>query len=77
MAKKYTKPGIIFQQLNMSADISTGCAMQISFAEFFCPVLIPEWGETVYSNNTGCDLTNDDYYICYHVPTTMSNVFSS
>lgn len=74
--KKYTKPSVGFTQLTMNAALSTGCAMEITFAEFFCPVLIPEWGETVYQEHN-CDWSNDDFYICYHVPTLATNVFSS
>ncbi len=60
----------------MQADLSASCTMDISFAEFVCPILIPEWGETVFTANT-CDWSNDQYYICYHVPTAGSNVFGS
>lgn len=77
MAKNYAKPNIAFQKLAMSADLSTSCSMDISFAEFSCPVLIPEWGETVFSTEVNCDWTNDQFYICYHVPTAGSNVFGS
>ena len=77
MTKKYTKPGIMFQQMNIEADLSAGCSIQVSFEEFACPILIPEWGETVYQNNTGCDWGNDEGFVCYHVPTAASNVFAS
>lgn len=78
MAKKYVKPIISFQQLSMGADLSAGCSFDSSFAEFSCPILIPEWGEYVFSTDiVGCDWTNDDFYICYHVPTAGSNIFGS
>ena len=72
----YSKPTIAFQKLSVSADISAGCSMQVSFAEFSCPIMIPEWGETVFTANN-CDWSNDEFYICYHVPTAGTNVFGS
>ena len=76
MAKNYVKPNIAFQKLAMSANLSASCSMDITFAEFVCPILIPEWGETVFTQQN-CDWSNDQYYICYHVPTAGSNVFGS
>ena len=76
MAKIYQKPSITFQKLSMSSDFSAGCTYNVNFAEFACPILIPEWGETVYIENA-CDWSNDDIYICYHVPTAGTNVFGS
>ena len=79
MANNYVKPNIAFQDLAMRSEVSASCAMTITFGEFVCPVEIPEWGETVYTANSSprCDWTNDDYYICYHVPTIGTNVFGS
>lgn len=77
MAKRYTKPTIAFQNLSMGTDVSAGCSMDITFAEFFCPVMIPEWGETVFTEVSDCTWYNDEIYICYHVPTMDSNVFGS
>ena len=76
MKKSYIKPSIAFQKLAMSSDLSAGCTMELSSAEFSCPIMIPEWGETVFTESN-CDWSNDDYYICYHVPTAGSNVFGS
>ena len=76
MTKKYMKPSIAFQKLAMSSEASAGCTMELNFAEFYCPVLIPEWGETVFTE-ANCDWSNDDHYICYHVPSVGSNVFGS
>ena len=77
MAKNYVKPMITFEKLSAGTDVSAGCSLNSSFAEFVCPVLIPEWGETVFTNASGCDWSNDDVYVCYHVPTTSSNIFGS
>ncbi len=76
MGKNYIKPVVTFQQLNMGTDVSAGCSMILSFAEFACPIEIPEWGETVFTESN-CDWSNDQFYICYHVPTLGSNVFAS
>ena len=76
MSKNYQKPNIAFQKLAMSADLSAGCSMNVSFAEFDCPIMIPEWGETVFTSSN-CDWSNDEIYVCYHVPTAGTNVFGS
>ncbi len=76
MQKRYAKPNITFQKLAMSADLSAGCSMNVSFAEFDCPIMIPEWGETVFTSSN-CDWSNDEIYVCYHVPTAGTNVFGS
>lgn len=76
MKKRYVKPLISFEPLALSSTLSASCEFDISYAEFSCPVLIPEWGETVFTEQN-CDWSNDDIYICYHVPTASSNVFGS
>jgi hypothetical protein len=76
MKKKYIKPMISFQKLAMSSEVSGSCAMEITFAEWVCPVLIPEWGETVFQQDN-CDWSNDTGYVCYHVPTISTNIFGS
>ena len=77
MARKYVKPIISFEKLSTTSDLSAGCTLISSFAEFSCPVMIPEWGETVFTYGSGCDWSNDDIYVCYHVPTASSNIFGS
>lgn len=74
--KKYAKPAVRFEPLALATEVSASCTMEITFAEFVCPILIPEWGETVYQE-FNCDWYNDDGYICYHVPTIATNVFGS
>lgn len=74
--KKYIKPFIQFEKLSLSSDLHAHCSLNITFAEWQCPVLIPEWGETVYQE-WNCDWSNDDGFICYHVPTISTNVFAS
>ena len=76
MKKKYTKPTINFEDMSVRSGVSASCAMQITFAEWQCPVLIPEWGETVFQEDN-CDWSNDSGYVCYHVPTISTNVFNS
>ena len=76
MRKSYIKPSISFEKLSLSTDLSAGCSLNVSFAEFVCPVMIEEWGETVFTQNN-CDWSNDDLYVCYHVPTAGTNIFGS
>ena len=77
MARRYVKPIISFEKLSLGTDLSAGCSLNSTFAEFVCPVLIPEWGETVFAPNSECDWSNDEIYVCYHVPTAASNIFGS
>ena len=74
--RTYVKPEIEFQDLALNSDLCSSCVMEMTFAEFSCPILIPEWGETVFTQSN-CDWSNDDYNICYHVPTASGNVFGS
>lgn len=76
MGKKYVKPAIRFDSLAMQSDVYGSCTLDITFQEWVCPVLIPEWGETVFQEYN-CDWSNDSGYICYHVPTLSTNVFGS
>ena len=75
MKKEYVKPEIHFESLSVSSAPSS-CSFQISFAEWECPVLIPEWGETVFQEDN-CDWSNDTGYVCYHVPTISTSIFDS
>ncbi|MBR5422506.1 MAG: hypothetical protein IK108_00695 [Clostridia bacterium] len=77
MKKQYTKPVLSFQSLAVSTDMSAGCAYEVNFAEFYCPVLIPDWGMTVFAEDSDCEMSNPDGFICYHVPTASFNVFGS
>lgn len=74
--KKYVAPSITFEPLAMAANSGMSCSLEITFAEFQCPVMIPEWGETVFQEHN-CDWSNDSGFVCYHVPTISTNVFSS
>lgn len=78
MNKKYIKPMVKFESLNMSTDVASGCASGPTFEEFACPVMVPEWGETVFGE-LNCDWSTPKMYdmLCYHVPTADHNVFSS
>ena len=78
MAKKpYIKPTVVFEKLSMSTELSSSCAMNITFAEWICPVPIPEWGNETVFQEYNCDWSNDSGYVCYHVPTISTNIFSS
>ena len=79
MARNYIKPMLTFEKLSLNNPASANCSLNADFAEFSCPIMIEEWGETIFAANSSprCDWTNDDFYICYHVPTAGSNVFGS
>ena len=76
--RKYVKPAVSFQSLSMSSGVSSGCSLGQNFAEYSCPVLVPEWGLTFFGESN-CDYSTPDVYdmVCYHVPTAGGNVFSS
>lgn len=74
--RKYIKPTIDFESLAMSSELHASCSLDITFAEWVCPILIPEWGETIFQE-WNCDWSNDTNYVCYHVPTMSTNVFGS
>lgn len=76
MKKSYAKPNITFESFSLSSNIAEECVLEITFAEWECPVLIPEWGETVYQE-WNCDWSNEEGYICYHVPTLSTRIFGS
>ncbi len=80
--KKYIKPDISFQKLNLSTDISAGCSQVATTAEGVCSVSIPGYpGMYIFqddpSNNCNTFLPNPEDFVCYHVPTADTNVFSS
>jgi len=75
MKKNYTSPNIIFQPLS-AAGLSAACSFTANHAANVCPIMIPEWGETVFGDYDICDYTPEDN-VCYDVPTASSNVFES
>ena len=74
MKQPYTPLSITFQALS-AGSVSSACTYQSNEAINSCPILIPEWNETVFTDATGCDW--DASEACYHVPTASSNVFDS
>lgn len=79
MSKKmYTAPVVMAANFGLSTGVSSGCAAKATFAEFTCPVEVPEWGLTFFGDDI-CDYSTPDGndMVCYHVPTADSNVFTS
>lgn len=75
MKEKYVKPMAAFQPLDIASDLSSGCQYQANFQFGICTIEIPEWGETLYSEEV-CDISFEDFP-CYHVPAASSNIFES
>ena len=78
--KKYIKPDISFQKLNLSTNISAGCEYSATLDAGKCPAEVPgQPGLTVFLENSACMVYSPDLggLICYHVPTADSNVFES
>ena len=79
MKKSYMKPVLTFENLAISANVASGCALLCTTpVEYTCPVLDPESGWTIFSDPTVCfwDLQPGDT-ICYDIPLVDANVFSS
>ncbi len=79
LKKKYLKPDIHFESLNLSTDISAGCAMLSQQSPNSCVVYYPQWGMTLLTEELTCDAYPPGGldFICYHVPTADNNVFDS
>lgn len=79
MKKTYTKPIIAFESLAITANVSSGCAyLSTNSAEYVCPIVDEESGWTIFSDLSVCMMgpeANDQ--ICYDIPLSSSNVFSS
>lgn len=75
MKKQYTTPGISF--VSLSSYSVGGCDVKASYAMGACPVLIEEWGETIFPDMITCDWEPEDGNVCYHVPESGWSVFES
>lgn len=78
--KKYIKPEISFQKLNLTTNISAGCEITATQDAGACPAELPgQPGIMVFQETTGCMVYAPGLgdTICYHVPTADSNVFES
>lgn len=80
MKKAYAKPEILFDCFELAEGLTANCiAIQTNNARNVCPVTIPEWGMTVFTDASGCDIVgqggNDK--ICYEIPAHSSTVFVS
>lgn len=79
MKKSYIKPVLTFENLAISANVASGCALiSTTPVEYTCPVFDPESGWTIFSDFSVCmiDLQHGDT-ICYDIPLANANVFSS
>lgn len=77
MKKPYKKPMIIFESFELTANIAAGCAfIATNSAETMCAVLDPDWGMTIFSDLSVCDMTTGDN-LCYDVPTADFSVYIS
>ncbi|MCQ2424388.1 MAG: hypothetical protein MJ088_05790 [Clostridia bacterium] len=84
MKKAYTKPGIVFDNFELSQSIAGSCKAISNQAWQMCLLVISEPGIdlTVFQNDVVC---KDAYHpgpgefndLCYDVPTPDANVFSS
>lgn len=78
MKKKYISPALYVSNLSMASGVASGCLIPANYAEYGCPVTIPEWGMTIFTE-TDCEFSAPgiDDLICYHVPFADNSIFSS
>ena len=79
MKKNYEKPQIRFESFELSQNISANCDWISNQAEYVCPVVDPEWDDITIFMAAPCDTDTPlgDDGICYDVPTSDTNIFSS
>lgn len=84
MKKTYTKPEILFEDFSLNNSITVGCEKIAQQAEYECAYTVStSAGDlAIFTDkvlNGACSYTQPDGYneICYHVPSTANNVFTS
>lgn len=80
MKKKYIKPLITFESLELSSNIAAGCSLlNVDSAERICPVHVPDSGITFFTQQGTCIQTtpSETDMICYHNGIDTHSVFSS
>ena len=81
MKKAYMKPGIYFEPVNTSSNLSSGCEGIANLAENQCSVTVSEGDEVmeIFGIEGICPWTpdNPESQMCYHAPTEWNNVYSS
>lgn len=80
MKKKYISPQICFDDFAVSANIAACELMGSNSAKYFCPVLDPELGYTIYDKSNGGTCASepqDGESLCYGVPAEDYNVYMS
>ena len=84
MKKTYVKPEIMFEDFSLNNSITAGCEKIAQAAEYQCAYKIETSMGTVnvftdqVANNV-CSTKEPDGYntICYHIPESANNVFTS
>ncbi len=83
MKKVYTKPEIMFEDFSLNNSITVGCEKTAQQVEYDCAyTVVTSAGEiSVFTTLVGActSVEQDGGYkgICYHVPSTGNNVFTS
>ena len=84
MKKKYTKPEIMFEDFSLNNAITAGCEKIATAVENACAYVVEtDYGTyKVFTDSLVgiCDTYKQDgayQGICYHVPSSANNVFTS
>lgn len=79
MKKKYVKPQAYFESFELNASIATGCSVTATLAENICPVFDEDFGVTIFQTKENCTRTvaPGDTKVCYNVPISGQNIFTS
>lgn len=79
MKKKYVKPQAYFESFELNASIATGCSVIATLAENVCPAYDEDLGISVFVTKENCTRTvaPGDTKVCYNVPISGQNIFTS
>lgn len=78
MKKIYVKPEVYFESFELSANIATGCEININHTVGACWQGVEGFkGFNIFVEPNSCKTTPDDNGLCYHSPTDANNIFTS
>lgn len=73
--KKYTKPALFCERLELVPVILNACNVSPTMSNGLqCEYEIAGLGPVFIDDNTACDYTGVDDYVCYHNPESAVNI---
>ena len=78
MKKTYVKPEVYFESFELSANIATGCEININHTVGACWQGVEGFKDfNIFVESPSCATTPDENDLCYHSPTDVNNIFTS